>query len=191
MPDDVLKIGLLLALTGPWKAGRTIPGAAALAVQRINADPSLLGGMRVEYVYVDAGFTASSGNDAMSKLLAMKGIDAIFGPGEQILFGFVPLRLPACAVVGRPIDGYRMLCSIRRGVRVDGAAQRASFSLHCLDRTTVWWCAGAGVSRAKLVPADICVHGTAVVGHWDVPYGVRRFAPACLRCYTLTDATEV
>ena len=86
MPDETLKIGLLLALTGPWKAGRTIPGAAALAVQRINADPSLLGGMRIEYVYVDAGFTVSSGNDAMSKLLAMKGIDAVFGPGEPIPF---------------------------------------------------------------------------------------------------------
>jgi hypothetical protein len=122
--DCALKIGLLLSLSGPWKAGRTIPGAAALAVQRINADPSLLGGMRVEYVYVDAGFTVSSGNDAMSKLLAMKGLDAIFGPGEPTVCGFVPLRLPACAVVGRPIDGYRMLCSIRRGVRVDGAAQR-------------------------------------------------------------------
>ena len=86
MPDETIKIGLLLGLTGPWKAGRTIPGAAALAVQRINADPSLLGGMRIEYVYVDAGFTVSSGNDAMSKLLAMKGIDAGFGPGEPILF---------------------------------------------------------------------------------------------------------
>ena len=86
MPDDVLKIGLLLSLTGPWKAGRTIPGAAALAVQAINADPSLLGGMRIEYVHVDAGFTVSSGNDAMSKLLAMKGIDAVFGPGEPMPF---------------------------------------------------------------------------------------------------------
>ena len=94
MPDETIKIGLLLALTGPWKAGRTIPGAAALAVQRINADPSFLGGMRIEYVYVDAGFTVSSGNDAMSKLLAMKGIDAVFGPGEPTFFGFVSLRLP-------------------------------------------------------------------------------------------------
>ena len=90
--DPSIKIGLLLPITGPWKAGRTIPGAAALAVQRINADPSFLGGMRVEYVYVDAGFTVSSGSDAMSKLLAMKGIDAVFGPGEPTFFGFVSLR---------------------------------------------------------------------------------------------------
>jgi ABC-type branched-subunit amino acid transport system substrate-binding protein len=81
VPDDVLKIGLLLPITGSWKAGRTIPGAAALAVQAINADPSLLGGMRVEYVYVDAGFTAAAGTEAAFKLLAMKGIDGVFGPG--------------------------------------------------------------------------------------------------------------
>ena len=100
-PDETLKIGLLLALTGPWKAGRTIPGAAALAVQRINADPSLLGGMRIEYVYVDAGFTVSSGNDAMSKLLAMKGIDAVFGPGEPMPFRLFVASLTS-AVAGRP-----------------------------------------------------------------------------------------
>jgi hypothetical protein len=72
-------------------------------VQRINADPSLLGGMRVEYVYVDAGFTVSSGNDAMSKLLAMKGIDAVFGPGESMPFRLCVASLTS-AVVGRPID---------------------------------------------------------------------------------------
>ena len=123
MPDDVLKIGLLLPITGSWKAGRTIPGAAALAVQAINADPSLLGGMRVEYVYVDAGFTVSSGNDAMSKLLAMKGLDAVFGPGEPNSFRLCAASL-TFAVVGRHIDACRMLCSIGRGLRVDGAAQR-------------------------------------------------------------------
>ena len=95
-----LKIGLLLPLSGPWKAGRTIPGAAALAVQRINADPSLLGGMRVEYIYVDAGFTAAAGTEAALKLLAMKGIDAVFGPGVPTVSGFVSLRLPPLLSAG-------------------------------------------------------------------------------------------
>jgi hypothetical protein len=187
--DCALKIGLLLSLSGPWKAGRTIPGAAALAVQAINADPSLLGGMRVEYIYVDAGFTVSSGNDAMSKLLAMKGLDAVFGPGESSSFRLCAASLTS-AVAGRHIDARRMLCSIGRGLRVDGAAQRL-FQVASRDRTTVWRCAGAGVSRAKLVPADVCVHRTAVVGHGDVSHGARRFARACLRCHTLTDVTEV
>ena len=126
MPDETIKIGLLLALTGPWKAGRTIPGAAALAVQRINADPSFLGGMRIEYVYVDAGFTVSSGSDAMSKLLAMKGIDAVFGPGEPTVSALS--RFAYLHVAGRPIDVHRMVCSTGRGLRVDGTAQHLSAS---------------------------------------------------------------
>ena len=119
--DPSVKIGLLLPITGPWKAGRTIPGAAALAVQRINADPSLLGGMRVEYVYVDAGFTAAAGTEAALRLLAMKGIDAVFGPGEPTVSALS--RFAYLHVAGRPIDVHRMVCSTGRGLRVDGTAQ--------------------------------------------------------------------
>ena len=104
-------------------------------MQRINADPSLLGGMRVEYVYVDAGFTVSSGNDAMSKLLAMKGIDAVFGPGEPMPFSACVASLTS-AVVGRPIDVHRMLCSNRRGLRVNGAAP--CLSSRCIRRIAQW-----------------------------------------------------
>jgi hypothetical protein len=120
--DPSIKIGLLLPITGPWKAGRSIPGAAALAVQRINADPSFLGGMRIEYVYVDAGFTVSSGSDAMSKLLGIKGIDAVFGPGEPTVLWLCFASLYS-TVVGRPIDVHRMVCSTGRGLSVDGTAQ--------------------------------------------------------------------
>ena len=83
MPDDVLKIGLLLPITGSWKAGRTIPGAAALAVQRINADPSLLGGMRVEFVFEDVGCGTYRAVSGVQKLLSDPKIDAVFGPGMQ------------------------------------------------------------------------------------------------------------
>ena len=86
VPDDVLKLGLLLPVSGSWKAGRTIAGAAALAVQRINDDAGLLGGMRVEYVWVDSGFTVAAGNEAVAKLLANKDIDAVFGPGADRRF---------------------------------------------------------------------------------------------------------
>ena len=83
MPEDALKIGLLLALSGPWKAGRTIPGAAALAVQAINADPSLLGGMRVEFVFEDVGCGTYAAVSGVQKLLSDPKIDAIFGPGME------------------------------------------------------------------------------------------------------------
>ena len=188
MPDETIKIGLLLALTGPWKAGRTIPGAAALAVQRINADPSFLGGMRIEYVYVDAGFTVSSGSDAMSKLLAMKGIDAVFGPGEPTFFGFVSLRLPP------PLSAGLLTC-IGWFAAQDAACQSTvrhnTSSRHRRGGTTVWWYAGAGDRGAKLVSADLRVHGAAAVGHWNVPYGTWRFASASVRCPTQTDLTGV
>jgi ABC-type branched-subunit amino acid transport system substrate-binding protein len=82
VPDDALKIGLLLALSGPWKAGRTIPGAAALAVQAINADPSLLGGMRVEFTFEDVGCRTYKAVTGVQNLLSDTKIDAIFGPGK-------------------------------------------------------------------------------------------------------------
>jgi hypothetical protein len=81
VPDETIKIGLLLALTGPWKAGRTIPGAAALAVQRINADPSFLGGMRVEFTFEDVGCRTYKAVTGVQKLLSDPKIDAVVGPG--------------------------------------------------------------------------------------------------------------
>ncbi len=81
--EDVLKLGLLLPITGSWEAGRTIPGAAALAVQRINADPSLLGGMRVEFVFEDVGCGTYRAVLGVQKLLSDPKIDAVFGPGMQ------------------------------------------------------------------------------------------------------------
>ena len=96
-----LKLGLLLPVSGSWTAGRTIAGAAALAVKRINDDAGLLGGMRVEYVWVDAGFTVSAGNEAIAKLLANKDIDAFFGPGK--------LTFIRCAVVRRLIDALAVV----------------------------------------------------------------------------------
>ncbi len=85
--DDVLKLGLLLPVTGSWKGGRTIAGAAALAAQRVNDDPSLLGGIFVEYVWEDAGCDVGSGVGALFKLLGGSNIDGVIGPGERLAFG--------------------------------------------------------------------------------------------------------
>ena len=90
-----------MPVSGSWTAGRTIAGAAALAVKRINDDAGLLGGMRVEYVWVDAGFTVSAGNEAIAKLLANKDIDAFFGPGK--------LTFIRCAVVRRLNDALAVV----------------------------------------------------------------------------------
>ena len=70
-------------MSGSWAGGRTIAGAAALAVQRINADAGLLGGMRVEYVWEDVGCsTVYKALQGIQKLLADPKIDGIVGPGE-------------------------------------------------------------------------------------------------------------
>ena len=55
---DVIRIGLLLPASGSWTPGRTILGAASLAVERINSDASLLGDKKVEFVWRDSGVCA-------------------------------------------------------------------------------------------------------------------------------------
>jgi hypothetical protein len=86
----VLRIGVLLPQTGSWHAGRTILGAAQLAINRINDDPSLLGGKRVEAKLLDSGCDAPSGTDAMAKLVADKNVVAVIGPGRAPF----PIRQP-------------------------------------------------------------------------------------------------
>ena len=82
MSSDVALLGLLLPVTKSW-TGHHIAGAAALAIQRINADSSLLGGMRVEYAWADAGCGVKSGVDALAMLLGSNRLDAVIGPGAH------------------------------------------------------------------------------------------------------------
>ena len=59
-----------------------IGGAAALAVERVNADKSLLPSRRLEYSWADSGCSAQQGLAAMGELLAGGSrIDAVIGPG--------------------------------------------------------------------------------------------------------------
>ena len=81
--SDVALLGLLLPVTKSW-TGHHIAGAAALAVQRINADSSLLGGMRVEYTWEDCGCSTLRAMDSVLKLLSDPKIDAIIGPGARL-----------------------------------------------------------------------------------------------------------
>ena len=57
-------------------------GAAALAVERVNADKALLPGQRLEYSWADSGCSAQQGLEAMGKLLSeAHRIYAVIGPG--------------------------------------------------------------------------------------------------------------
>ena len=62
---------LTLALLLPMAlVGNRIAGAAALAVERANADNALLPGCRLQYKYMDSGCSTWQGLQAMGELLA-------------------------------------------------------------------------------------------------------------------------
>ena len=82
-PENVLRIGVLLPQTGSWYAGRTILGAARVAVDDINNDPTLLGNYVAELKWRDSGCAAPQGIAAMSAMVEDKNIGAIIGPGTS------------------------------------------------------------------------------------------------------------
>jgi hypothetical protein len=159
-------------------------------VQRINADPSLLGGMRIEYVYVDAGFTVVAGNDAMSKLLAMKGIDAVFGPGEPIPFW--ALCRFACLRCGRPAHS-RGSNVVQQSTRL--ASQRCGTmplpSLHPPDRTMAGGVQGLVTVEQNLFQQTYACTAPLLSDTGMYPTVRGRFASACVRYPALTDVGEV
>ena len=72
-----------------------IPGAAVLAIDRVNADENLLPGRRLEYRWEDSGCSVSQSLKAMGKLLAEDAgpkVDAVIGPGCSA----------ACEITGQP-----------------------------------------------------------------------------------------
>ena len=67
-------------MSGSWDAGKRVAGAAALAVERINADKALLTGRWLDYSWADSGCSAQQGLVAMGKLLgAERRVDAVIG----------------------------------------------------------------------------------------------------------------
>jgi ABC-type branched-subunit amino acid transport system substrate-binding protein len=80
--EKVVRLGLLLPITG-WTEGRTILGAATLAINEINGHPNgLMQGRRLEFVYEDDGCSPMLGTTALSRLLeakATKPIHAVIG----------------------------------------------------------------------------------------------------------------
>ena len=75
-------LALLLPLTGAWDGGCRIAGAAALAIDRVNADSRLLPDRSLEYNWEDSGCSAQQGLKSIGKLLAGESrISAVLGPG--------------------------------------------------------------------------------------------------------------
>ena len=78
---EPVRLGIVLPISGSWSGGRTIAGAASLAIDRINRDASLLKGKMVDYTLVDGGCNATQGLKATTKLLEDADVVAIIGPG--------------------------------------------------------------------------------------------------------------
>ena len=79
-----------------WDGGLRIAGAAALAVEKVNADSALLPGRVLRYTWADSGCSAQQGLRAMGQLLqGASRIDAVIGPGCS----------PACEVTSHLLGG--------------------------------------------------------------------------------------
>ena len=95
--DAVVHLGVLLPMSGSWKRGRTIAGAATLAVERIKLDASLLPGLRIQYEWLDAGCNVSQGITSLQALLKNSELSAVIGPG----------RLPRSPARFHPLESFR------------------------------------------------------------------------------------
>ena len=78
--DSTIKLAVLHPMTG-WKGGPRIAGAAALAVEMVNADKTLLPGRVLQYSFADSGCSAQRALTAMGELLGESRINAVIGPG--------------------------------------------------------------------------------------------------------------
>ena len=141
VPAEKIRLALLLPMSGTWRGGPQIAGAARLAVEKVNANTALLPGHRLEYTWANSGCSAKQGLAAMGKLLADEGrVDAVIGPGCG----------PACEVTsylagGRSLPQISYVRACRRGVH--GRA--------CV-RASVWACACVCVCVRACVCVCVC-----------------------------------
>ena len=85
--DTTIHFALLLPTSGSWPGGPWVAGAAALAVERVNADKALLPGHNLEFSWANSGCSKKQGLAAMGELFErwlsgnIPDIDAVIGPG--------------------------------------------------------------------------------------------------------------
>ena len=83
--EELIHFALLIPFSGSWDVGHRIAGAAALAVERINADKALLAGRRLEYSWADSGCSAQQGLAVMGEQLRKAiRVGAVIGPGAAL-----------------------------------------------------------------------------------------------------------
>ena len=77
---EPIHFALLIPFTGSWVLRGA--GATSLAVERVNADETLLPSRRLEYSSADSGCSAEQGLTAMGELLGgeARRVSAVIGP---------------------------------------------------------------------------------------------------------------
>ena len=84
-----------MPMSGSWDAGQRVAGAAALAVERVNANKALLAGHWLDYSSADSGCSAKQGLLAIGELLGgANTVNAVIGPfsHQTCLFSHQILR---------------------------------------------------------------------------------------------------
>ena len=84
LAEEPIHFALLVPMTsaGMVQWGPKIIGSAALAVTRVNADPTLLPGRVLQFSWADSGCSPQQALAAMGKMLrGERTISAVIGPG--------------------------------------------------------------------------------------------------------------
>ena len=124
-------------MTGAWDVGTRIAGAAALAVDKINANETLLPGRDLRLRWADSGCSEKQGLAAMGKLLASESrIDAVIGPGCS----------SACKVTGHLSEAQK-IPQISWGCTSSSLSNKEDYNLVCLGSHA---CLGLGVVLISL-----------------------------------------
>ena len=156
---EVVRLGLLLAMTG-WSAGKYIMGAATLAIADINANPSLMKGRRLEYIWADAGSIFSLHVPDQSSPIHMQAHDpgtmchAPYCTRHDIAIDVYSIKLPSIPLFSPSarlveINPVHSFCRLQLDQRRDGhprAAQRRRADSWC-D-----WCRLLERMRANSIP---------------------------------------
>ena len=80
--DELILLAVLLPLSGAWPAGQTVAGAVELAVERVNADATLLPGRTLGYQWRDSACSAPAALNGLGSLISSKDArpSAVIGP---------------------------------------------------------------------------------------------------------------
>ena len=81
--EEPIHLALLIPVSGTWDRASSFAGAAALAVDQVNADKMLLAGRALDFSWADSGCSPEKALAAMGELLRdERRIDAVIGPHD-------------------------------------------------------------------------------------------------------------